>query len=96
MTPKKHTTASRVRKGPQAAETLLKRLHSVQAKCWYVLIGGTALMVLLFLIAITPERYNLQVGDIAYTTITASKDVVDETATERNRQEAASQVEPSY
>jgi len=96
MTPKKHTTASRVRKGPLAAETVLKRLHSVQAKCWYALIAGTTCMILLFLIAITPERYNLQVGDIAYTTITASKDVVDETATERNRQEAASQVEPSY
>ena len=53
-------------------------------------------MIALFLVAITPERYNLQVGDIAYTTITASKDVVDEIATERNRQEAANQVEPTY
>lgn len=47
-------------------------------------------------IAITPERYNLQVGDIAYTTITASKDVVDEIATKRNRDDAANQVEPTY
>ncbi|MDD3213458.1 MAG: HDIG domain-containing protein [Eubacteriales bacterium] len=96
MTPKKHAASTRVKRGFGSLETFLKKLHTVQAKCWYVLLAGTLVMVVLFGLAITPERYNLQVGDIAYTTITASKDVVDEIATERNRDEAASQVEPTY
>ena len=96
MTPKKRSASTRARKGRLSAETLLKRLHSVEAKSWYVVIAGFVVMVVLFFIAITPERYDLKVGDIAYTTITASKDVVDEIATKRNRDDAARQVEPTY
>jgi putative nucleotidyltransferase with HDIG domain len=96
MTPKKHVPSARPKKGPSSIETIWKKLHSVNAKCWYILMAGTLSMITLFSIAITPERYDLQVGDIAYTTITASKDVVDELATQRNRDEAVAQVEPTY
>lgn len=96
MTPKRHTAPNLSHKAPWSAQTLLKRIQTVQAKCWYVLVIGTAILVALFWIAITPERYNLAVGSIAYSTITASKDVVDEIATERNRDEAARNVEPTY
>ena len=37
-----------------------------------------ALVVLTMLLALAPERYSLQVGDIAPKTITATKDVIDE------------------
>ena len=73
-----------------------KALQTKTAKSVYVLLSGALILIILFSIAITPERYHLQVGDIAYKTITASKDVVDETATARQREEAASLVEPTY
>lgn len=96
MTPKKHAPPMRGRKNQGTASVFWKKLRTIQAKCWFVVAIGTAVLMLLFLIAITPERYDLEVGDIAYKTITASKDVVDEIATERNRDEAARQVEPTY
>jgi membrane-associated HD superfamily phosphohydrolase len=96
MTPKKHVASTRLKRGQASIETAVKKLRTVTAKCWYVLFAGTLTMIVLFSIAITPERYDLEVGDIAYTTITASKDVVDEIATERNRDAAAAQVEPTY
>lgn len=74
----------------------LEALKSIQAKCVFVVFVGAALLIGMFCAAITPERYNLKVGAIAYKTITASKDVVDEITTARRREEAARQVEPSY
>lgn len=71
-------------------------LRSNTARCVYVFAGGFMVLCALFLLAITPQRYNLKVGDISHTTITASKDVVDEISTARQREEAAKQVEPSY
>lgn len=46
--------------------------------------------------SIAPERYSLNVGDVAKQTITASKDVVDEVTTEQRRQAAAEQAQPVY
>ncbi|MEG2206752.1 MAG: HDIG domain-containing protein [Clostridia bacterium] len=77
-------------------ESLGQALRSRTAQCAYVLLLGTALMCVLFLLAITPQRYDLKVGDIAHSTITASKDVVDEISTARQREEASKQVEPTY
>ncbi|HNX63156.1 MAG TPA: HDIG domain-containing protein [Candidatus Limiplasma sp.] len=96
MTLKKHAAGTRAKRSPWSFAALWAKLRTMQARCWYVLLLGTLVMMALFFFAITPERYNLQVGDIAYTTITASKDVVDEIATERNRDDAASKVEPTY
>jgi len=77
-------------------EKLVRALRSVPARCTYVLLICMVLLCGMFLLAISPQRYNLKVGDISHTTITASKDVVDEISTTRQREEAAKAVEPTY
>ena len=76
-------------------EDLSRALHSSTAQCVYIFLAGTAVLCLLLMLAVTPQRYNLKVGDIAPNTITASKDVVDELSTEQRRREAAAQVTPT-
>ncbi len=61
----------------------------VMAVCYVLLTLG-------MILATSPERYNLSVGDIAPTTITATKDVVDEFTTEQRRIRAAENVPLSY
>lgn len=94
MMPKKHPNAHK--KNPFDWNSFVKSMRSMTAKCWYVIIVGAVALLAMFLVAITPERYNLKVGDISHTTITASKDVVDEISTSRQREDAARQVEPTY
>ena len=77
-------------------ESISQAMRTNTAKCVYVLVCCAVVLSALFLIAITPQRYNLKEGDIAHNTITASKDVVDELSTARQRELAAQQVEPSY
>ena len=67
-------------------EDLSRALHSSTAQCVYIFLVGTAVLCLLLMLAVTPQRYNLKVGDIAPNTITASKDVVDEISTTRQQQ----------
>ena len=45
-----------------------------------------------FLIVATPQRHDLEVGDIAPTTITATKDIEDTAATEQLREQAAASI----
>lgn len=54
------------------------------------------LLLLICVLAISPEQYDLSVGDVAPKTITASRDVVDEITTERRRKAAADAVSPVY
>ncbi len=61
-----------------------------------VLVVCCVLLTLGMVLATSPERYNLSVGDIAPKTITATKDVVDEVTTEQRRERAAESVQPSY
>ena len=96
MAPSKPTPAQRKLSVKTFFHNFWNSLYTETAKCIYVLLAAALVLIVLFSIAITPERYHLQVGDIAYKTITASKDVVDETATARQREAAASLVEPSY
>ena len=77
-------------------EDLSRALHSSTAQCVYIFLAGTAVLCLLLMLAVTPQRYNLKVGDIAPNTITASKDVVDEISTARQQEAAAAAVEPTY
>ena len=77
-------------------EDLSRALHSSTAQCVYIFLAGTAVLCLLLMLAVTPQRYNLKVGDIAPNTITASKDVVDEISTTRQQEAAAASVEPTY
>lgn len=96
MAPNRLSSVSRKTSAKTIFHSMISSLHTATAKCIYILMVGVVVLIVLFSIAITPERYHLQVGDIAYKTITASKDVVDETATARQREEAARLVEPTY
>ena len=77
-------------------EAVLQAMRSKTAHCVYVLVICTVVLCAQFLLAITPQRYDLKVGDISPNTITASKDVVDEISTTRQREAAAQKVEPTY
>lgn len=55
-----------------------------------------AVLLMICFLAISPEQYDLSVGDVSPQTITASRDIVDEITTERRRQQAASAVSPVY
>ena len=56
-------------------------VYKRQAQCAYVVLAGAVILCILFMAAITPQRYDQKVGDISDTTITATKDVVDEIST---------------
>lgn len=58
--------------------------------------GAYAVLLLICMLAVSPQQYDLRVGDVAPQTITASKDTVDEVTTERRRQAAADAVSPVY
>ena len=77
-------------------KTLREIFGTKTAQTVLVVIAGVIVLCGLMTVAIAPKRYNLRVGDISHTTITATKDVVDEVSTARQREEAASKVEPSY
>ncbi len=66
------------------------------ARSAVLLIGAYVLLCLILFILSAPERYSLTVGSISRQTINANKDVVDETATQERRKNAAASVEPSY
>ena len=50
------------------------------------------LLLVICLLAVSPEQYDLSVGDVAPKTITASRDIIDEITTDRRRQAAAAAV----
>jgi len=81
---------------PLTWERVGQALSSQKAHCAYVLLACALMLGALFLLSITPQRYDLKVGDISHNTITATKDVVDEISTARQREEAAKKVEPTY
>lgn len=58
--------------------------------------AGSAVLLAMFVAAIVPKRYDLKVGMEPTSTITATKDVVDEIGTQKKREEAANQVTPTY
>lgn len=85
---------------PLAISTLLNRagvwFHGASARCTLFIVLGGILLFLLFGIVCVSDRYNLQTGDIAPTTITATKEVVDTVTTEKLREEAARTAPTSY
>ena len=54
------------------------------------------LLLVMCLLAVAPEQYDLKVGDVAPKTITASKDIEDTITTQRRREAAADSVSPVY
>ncbi len=75
-----------------------KWIDSLSLRVQQALFAAAAYLILLAicLLAISPEQYDLSVGDVAPKTITASKDIVDELTTERRRRAAADAVSPVY
>ncbi|NLJ64647.1 MAG: HDIG domain-containing protein [Christensenellaceae bacterium] len=71
-------------------------LKSDTLKRIVVNILGIIIILLMVLAAVTPIRYNLRVGMVPTHTISASKDVIDEISTEKNRKIAAESVAPTY
>lgn len=61
-----------------------------------VAIATFALLWGMISMGISPERYDIKVGEVAKLTITASKDVEDTVTTEKLRDEAERAVSPSY
>ncbi|MDD7175865.1 MAG: HDIG domain-containing protein [Clostridiales bacterium] len=80
---------------PKTSRTWIDRLSLRVRQALYVGVTYFVLLVICML-AIAPEQYDLAVGDVAPKTITASKDIVDEITTERRRQAAADAVSPVY
>lgn len=82
----------------ESSKTARKWIESLSLRVQQVLFGALTYLILLAicLLAISPEQYDLSVGDVAPKTITASKDIVDEITTERRRQAAADAVSPVY
>lgn len=73
-------------------------IDSLSARLKQVLFAALTYLVLLLIcfLTISPEQYDLSVGDVAPKTITASRDIVDEITTNRRRQQAADAVSPVY
>lgn len=71
-------------------------LRTSQALRLLICIALIAAMILVFVAAIVPARYDLKVGQVPNVTIAATKDVVDEVTTEQKRVEAAAAVTPTY
>lgn len=71
-------------------------LKSNTLKRIVVNIVGVIVILFMVLAAVTPIRYNLRVGMVPTHTISASKDVIDEISTEKNRKIAAESVAPTY
>lgn len=76
--------------------SLREAFRSAETLRLLICVLGTAVIIGLFEVAIVPMRYNLQVGMVPTTTISATKDVVDEVSTEQRRKEAAALVTPTY
>ena len=73
-------------------KTARKWIDSLSTRVQQVLFAAATYLILLAIcmLAISPEQYDLSVGDVAPKTITASKDIVDEITTARRRQAAVS------
>ena len=84
----------RAEKGPKKARK--DRFHSSGGGRVLICLAGIAVVMALFVAAIVPMRYHLEVGMVPTSTIAATKDVVDEVSTEQKRENAASQVMPTY
>lgn len=71
-------------------------IHSSSFKCTLLFLGTFLILLAVFYAVCAPRKYDLQVGSISPVTIDATRDVVDEVATEEKRNAAANSVEPTY
>ena len=80
---------------PKKSATWIDSL-SVRVKQALFAVMTYLVLLLICFLTISPEQYDLSVGDVAPKTITASRDIVDEITTSRRRQQAADAVSPVY
>ena len=80
------------------ANPLKKRLVPKRQLMVSVLIGIVTLLVVFVLVAfsITPIQYDIQVGEVAPATLTATRDVTDQISTLAAQEQARSEVSPMY
>lgn len=69
---------------------------SQKAWFYYIVICSSLILFFLYAYAVTPEKYNINVGQISPKTIVAPKNIVDTITTEKEKSEAAKNVEPVY
>ena len=75
---------------------IIRWLRSSAFKCILMDIAAFLLILVIFFLVCVPKKYNLTAGSISHDTINATKDVVDEISTQKNKDDAAAQVEPAY
>ena len=80
---------------PKKSATWIDSLSVRVKQALFAVLTYLVLLLICFL-TISPEQYDLSVGDVAPKTITASRDIVDEITTSRRRQQAADAVSPVY
>ena len=90
---KRQAKASGQKKKKQSLQAFLR---SPAAARLLICAVGAAVLLAMFVAAIVPKRYDLKVGMEPTSTISATKDVVDEIGTQKKREEAANQVTPTY
>ena len=84
------------RTNKRAFTTIRDFINSKRFLLALIILTGSMIMLGMFMAAITPFRYDLSVGMVPTQTIAASKDVIDELTTEKNRRAAANAVTPTY
>ena len=73
-----------------------RRGWGLRTRIWLLLIALFAILFATMAVAITPENYNIQAGDVATENILAVREVVDEEATAEQKQQARDAVGPVY
>ena len=74
----------------------LNWLRSSSSICVLMVLITFLIVLGIYLCVCTPRKYDLRVGSISHVTVDATKDVMDEVATEEKRAAAADAVEPTY
>ena len=82
----------KLHKGDRGRDKWKEFFHSRSLLSVLMLTLTFAIILGVLMIVATPKRHDLKVGDIAGTTITATKDIEDAIATEKLRQAAAASI----
>ena len=80
---------------PQILHNLSRRVGE-RGKRFILVAFAYLVFLLIAFFSVSPEQYDLKTGDVAPTTITASRDIIDEATTERRRIAAQNAVSAVY
>lgn len=93
---KRHPIEKRTKMKKGKRVSILAWLRMERVRSGMVLAMGSLVLLAMLCAACVPQRYHLEEGNISHQTITATKDVVDEIATETRRTAAEKSVELTY